>query len=463
MPIEEPRRRVRAGERRRRRKQRRTAVLAASALRPRRRNRRRQRAARTHSRKRPVSAPRKVASAPSQGACAAGADPRLPADRRSGQRPDAAREQREALFWRYPPGTERPRCRFAFDDDTFFGRTRDRIISNQEDQHTIQIISFPGRKVLWRYGHVNVKGSANGYLQHPRRRLPASRTGSSRLRMPTTAACSSSTVPPRRAPVRHEPASAGTTRPPSSARSTERPRSPTEARSSARSPARGSTTSRRTGASRWAVQAPVAYPSDPQPLPPGRILLAGLRAPGPRDHHDPDRSRALAVRTVLWPGRARSSLARFAHRSGPDRDQRRLPRPRRDRQHPDAEDRLAVRPYGRPQGVSRDISTRLTGSPFCRRLTTTRAPHPRAGSPRRPPSTAAGRPLRSSELRRSLLQASCARTASSRRAVVGQVLVAGGLDARYVDERRLPPRPRVRPACSTRKRPRASSTTRRQA
>src|SRR3979490_623220 len=71
------------------------------------------------------------------------------------------------LFWIYPaPGTT-PAMPFRFDDDTFFGPKVDRIISNQEDQHTIQIISFPGRKVLGRYGHVNQKGSSSVYLNTP--------------------------------------------------------------------------------------------------------------------------------------------------------------------------------------------------------------------------------------------------------------------------------------------------------
>ncbi len=56
---------------------------------------------------------------------------------------------------------------FVFDDDTFFGPRHDRIISNQEDQDTIQIISFPGKRVLWRYGHVNVKGGAPATCNTP--------------------------------------------------------------------------------------------------------------------------------------------------------------------------------------------------------------------------------------------------------------------------------------------------------
>ena len=43
---------------------------------------------------------------------------------------------------------------------------------------------------------------------------------------------------------------------------------------------RGSTTSLRTGLVRWSFQAPVSYPSDPQPLPGGHILLADYARPG---------------------------------------------------------------------------------------------------------------------------------------------------------------------------------------
>ena len=56
---------------------------------------------------------------------------------------------------------------FRFGDDTFFGPRFDRIISNQEDQNTIQIISFPAKRILWRYGHVNVKSGRPGYLNTP--------------------------------------------------------------------------------------------------------------------------------------------------------------------------------------------------------------------------------------------------------------------------------------------------------
>src|SRR5579862_7826638 len=70
------------------------------------------------------------------------------------------------ILWQYPGpgGAQMP---FQFDDDTFFGPHFDRIISNQEDQDTIQIITFPGGRPIWAYGHLNEAGSQPGYLHTP--------------------------------------------------------------------------------------------------------------------------------------------------------------------------------------------------------------------------------------------------------------------------------------------------------
>ena len=70
------------------------------------------------------------------------------------------------VLWQYPRRGG-PKVPFYFDDDSFFGRGYRTIISNQEDQHTIEIVSFPGGRVLWRYGHVGARGSASGYLNTP--------------------------------------------------------------------------------------------------------------------------------------------------------------------------------------------------------------------------------------------------------------------------------------------------------
>jgi hypothetical protein len=69
------------------------------------------------------------------------------------------------ILWRYPsrPG----QARLNFDDDTFFGARGSVIISNQEEDHSIVEISYPSGKIVWRYGHPGVRGSAPGYLNTP--------------------------------------------------------------------------------------------------------------------------------------------------------------------------------------------------------------------------------------------------------------------------------------------------------
>ncbi len=74
---------------------------------------------------------------------------------------------RKRILWRYPAAGRSPAYPFHFDDDAFFGPDLRRIVSNQEDQQTIQVLSFPQGRVVWRYGHVNARGSAPGYLNTP--------------------------------------------------------------------------------------------------------------------------------------------------------------------------------------------------------------------------------------------------------------------------------------------------------
>ncbi len=69
------------------------------------------------------------------------------------------------ILWRYPgrPG----QTPLKFDDDTFFAAGGRRIISNQEEDHSIVQISYPAGRIVWRYGHPGVRGSAPGYLNTP--------------------------------------------------------------------------------------------------------------------------------------------------------------------------------------------------------------------------------------------------------------------------------------------------------
>jgi hypothetical protein len=182
------------------------------------------------------------------------------------------------IYWRYP-GTAESAMPFTYDDDTFFGPRHDRIISNQEDQHTIQIISFPGSRVLWRYGHVNVKSGRAGYLNTPDDAylLPSNRvtvadayncrvlfiTLSHRIvrQYGKTGIC-------RHDPPRYLGAVNGAT--------------PLADGGTLVSEIAGSWIDDigPSGSLKWAVQAPVSYPSDPQLLSSNRILLADYANPG---------------------------------------------------------------------------------------------------------------------------------------------------------------------------------------
>jgi hypothetical protein len=183
------------------------------------------------------------------------------------------------ILWTYPAPGSTPAMPFRFGDDTFFGPKVDRIISNQEDQHTIQIISFPGRKILWRYGHVNQQGSSPGYLRTPDdayllpnglvtvadayncRVLFINHAHKIVRQYGTTGVC-------RHNPPAELGAVNGAT--------------PLPDGGTLVSEINGSWVDDigANGRLRWAVQAPVSYPSDPQLLGPGRILLADYAKPG---------------------------------------------------------------------------------------------------------------------------------------------------------------------------------------
>ena len=188
---------------------------------------------------------------------------------------DAARR----VLWTYPkPGT-RPSYPFRYDDDAFFTPGYRGIISSQEHQHTIQVISLPGGKLLWRYGHAGVAGGAHGYLDRPddaymrgggvvsvadirnQRVLFISPAKKVIRQLGTTAVAGH--APPRLldAPNGDTPLPGGGTL-------------VTEIGGSWVDDISAS------GRLRWSVHTPAAYPSDAQLLPNGRILLADYARPG---------------------------------------------------------------------------------------------------------------------------------------------------------------------------------------
>jgi hypothetical protein len=182
------------------------------------------------------------------------------------------------VYWRYPDGG-RLAMPFVFDDDSFFGPRYDRIISNQEEEDTIQVISFPGKRLLWHYGHVDVKSGRPGYLNTPD---DAYLLRSGLVSVADAYNCRVLFISPVHRIVRQY----GTT----GACRHDPPRYLGAVNGATPLPDGGTLVSEingswiddiaPTGRLSWAVQAPVRYPSDPQLLPGNHILVADYSRPG---------------------------------------------------------------------------------------------------------------------------------------------------------------------------------------
>jgi outer membrane protein assembly factor BamB len=189
-------------------------------------------------------------------------------------------DSRGRILWRYPRPGRRPAMPVRFADDTFFAPgTPDRIISNQEDQHTIQIVSFPGGRLLWRYGRVNIRGSRPGYLNTPD---DAYLLPNGDVSVADAYNCRVLFISPAHRIVRQYGSASSCRHDP--------PRRLGAINGATPLPDGGVLVSEINGSwvddisagghLRWSVQAPVSYPSDPQLLAPNRILLADYARPG---------------------------------------------------------------------------------------------------------------------------------------------------------------------------------------
>ena len=91
---------------------------------------------------------------------------RRPADRRPRKQPDPAREPPPQALMALPePARASTSCTSTTTPSSC--RAAARIISNQEENHQIVMISYPRGRLVWSYGHAGVKGSAPGYLNTP--------------------------------------------------------------------------------------------------------------------------------------------------------------------------------------------------------------------------------------------------------------------------------------------------------
>jgi outer membrane protein assembly factor BamB len=72
------------------------------------------------------------------------------------------------IRWVWPqPGDLAPGQTFKIPDDAFFSPDGRYIIATQEDDYVITVIDIASRKIVWRYGHPGVPGSAPGYVWNP--------------------------------------------------------------------------------------------------------------------------------------------------------------------------------------------------------------------------------------------------------------------------------------------------------
>jgi outer membrane protein assembly factor BamB len=183
------------------------------------------------------------------------------------------------LLWRYPPAGRRPAYPFRFDDDAFFTPGDHSIVSNQEDQHTIQVISFPGGRVLWHYGHPDVAGSTHGYLRTPD---DAYRLPNGVVTVADAYNCRVLFIAPGGRIVRQIGRAGACVHNPPHTIADPNGATPLPNGTMLISETVGSWVDAvtRTGRLAWSFRAPVAYPSDPQWLGHGHVLLADYHRPG---------------------------------------------------------------------------------------------------------------------------------------------------------------------------------------
>ncbi|HEX8919102.1 MAG TPA: hypothetical protein VF898_11415 [Chloroflexota bacterium] len=77
-------------------------------------------------------------------------------------------DQQKRIIWQYPhAGVSTTAGPFLIPDDAFFTPSGNAIIATEEDYHVIREIDVPTGKVIWQYGQPGVPGSGPGYLNGP--------------------------------------------------------------------------------------------------------------------------------------------------------------------------------------------------------------------------------------------------------------------------------------------------------
>jgi len=183
-------------------------------------------------------------------------------------------------IWKFPSrSAPHDRYGFFFPDDAFFVDHGHAIISNQEQNETIQIVAYPSGKVLWEIGHRHQPGSAPGYLHEPD---DAYLLKNGQITVADAQNCRVLVINPNHKIAHQIGTPAACTHNPPTSVGPVNGDTPLANGNLLVSEVQGSWIDEFTTHGRlvWSVQLPVAYPSDPQQLGRDRYLLADYTTPG---------------------------------------------------------------------------------------------------------------------------------------------------------------------------------------
>ena len=188
-------------------------------------------------------------------------------------------DPRRRTLWGFPDARDRARgIHLFFDDDTFVEPGGKAIVTNEEDNQDILSVDIRSHRVTRLYGRPGVKGGGRDELNWPD---DAYVLPDGTLTVADAYNCRILFI--RRHRIVHEIGRDGVC-------VHDPPRTLGSVNGDTPLPGGGVLVSEingswidafgRNGQLRWSFQAPVSYPSDPQPLPGGRILLADYANPG---------------------------------------------------------------------------------------------------------------------------------------------------------------------------------------
>lgn len=182
-------------------------------------------------------------------------------------------------LWSFPTAADRAQGRrLVFDDDTFVEPGGKALVTNEEDNHDILSIDIKTHAVTRLFGHPGVSGSGPGYLHTPD---DAYVLPDGTMTVADAYNCRILFIRHRRI-VRQIGRTAVCVHNPPQTLGSVNGDTPLPDGGVLVSEINGSWIDdfTKTGKLRYSFQAPVSYPSDPQPLPGGRILLADYASPG---------------------------------------------------------------------------------------------------------------------------------------------------------------------------------------